>query len=485
MAPRPRVERAGPPGLRRRLTTAVLLTTLAVAAAAVGAGSPAVAENPAFIPGSGKADARVVRAGPSAGGMALAPSAALALADYLGTKGRGEARPFDWSALDGTIHDCYPELNDAFPPLHVESTDEGAAAGQQAASWPFAKEAQATSGPFGRSVSWLEAYDVPGALRVAEGRAEAFAGVVPAAGDPTAKVRVAGGTVDIGRVELGGGVVVLNGLHWEATQRTDTNDDTTPEQSGRFVLGSASLAGQVVEGPISGDALQPVVDLVNVVLATAGTGLALVWPRLEDLSGAVRMTPLGIRVVGSAVGNQVLPPVLSGAQPVREGLVDGYTQARGEGEPCSSPYTPILVGDLSLGVVAGGGQLDVELGGVFGFTEGQQFANPLLGSWAPSPATASGAPSWDEVLVVDGRPRGSAPTPVVVLADTAGTAGSGPSFTRPASFSTTRLAVGRSPASAAWAVALFGLAGALAVALGRLRQGRARRRHLALWSNGA
>src|SRR5687768_1589908 len=73
-----------------------LLTALVIAAAPVDAEEE-------IVTGSGRADARLVRLGPAAGQLALAPSIALSLSDFLGTLGRGEARVAEYAALDGSV----------------------------------------------------------------------------------------------------------------------------------------------------------------------------------------------------------------------------------------------------------------------------------------------------------------------------------------------------------------------------------------------
>ena len=92
------------------LATALLLTP----------GSPAASQEE-FIKGSGRAEGRLIRVGPSAGRLSLAPVVGLTLADYLNTLGRGESRIADFAALDDSIP---KELKDAIQPVRVESTDE-------------------------------------------------------------------------------------------------------------------------------------------------------------------------------------------------------------------------------------------------------------------------------------------------------------------------------------------------------------------------
>ena len=336
-----------------------------VAAATIPAG-PAAAEDE-FVVGSGRADARIFRIGPAAGQLALAPTFGLSLADYLGTLGRGEARVADYAALDGSVP---PELKEHAPDVRTESTEENAAAGKSATFLGTPSGAPVTVGameqrssasidPRGSSAVRVGAIGVPGAFEISGAVAESTAGVIGK------KTREARGVTTIGSLKLGGGAVVLEGLTWEAVQRTGEGAVV----QGSFRVKGLTIAGQAVPVPGDGSQLAAVLPQINAALAP--TGLVLDAPVVSNEGDFARVTPLGIRVVNSQVGQTVVAPVLGGLQPVREPVTGGII------ENCPDCSAAILVADVIAGVVSGGGRFDVELGGTTGYTEGTRFDSPF------------------------------------------------------------------------------------------------------------
>ncbi len=155
----------------------------------------------------------------------------------------------------------------------------------------------------------------------------------------------------IGKVILGGGAVVLEGLEWRALHRTGAE---AAEQA-RFSLGAVVVQGQRFSLPEGSD--QPLRDAIAAaepVLRPLGLHLQLPEPRIE--AGISEISPLRVRVADSEVA-RVLAPALEAAQPGRDAVVDAVRSASEEGDAA------LLVADVALGVVAGGSSLDVELGG--------------------------------------------------------------------------------------------------------------------------
>ncbi|MGH2759752.1 MAG: hypothetical protein ACRDKJ_09325, partial [Actinomycetota bacterium] len=108
----PRITRRGAVRLLAALSLGLVVSAAAGASPAGGAEEP-------FIPGSGKAEARIINVGPKAAKLSLAPTLGVTLADYLNTLGRGEALIFDWVALEDSIP---VEVRTGLPPLRAEST---------------------------------------------------------------------------------------------------------------------------------------------------------------------------------------------------------------------------------------------------------------------------------------------------------------------------------------------------------------------------
>lgn len=346
----------------------------ALAAIAAGAlGAAAVLAMPSnagadedFVVGSGRADARILRLGPAAGQLALAPTLGLSLADFLGTLGRGEARVADWAALDGSVEDIKPYM----PEVRTESTEENSEAGKSAtfmgtpAGTPITlgvmeQKSAASAAPKGTSEVTLGAVGIPGVIEIGASKASSTAQVIEK------KAREARGLTTVSSLSLGGGAVVLEGLTWEAVQRTGDG----AKVDGSFRIDGLTIAGQNVTVPAGGSELGAVLPQINAALAPSG--LVLDAPTVEKEGDFARVSPLGIRIVNSQLGQTVVAPVVGGIQPIREPVAGAVI------ENCEDCKAAILVADVMAGVITGGGRLDIELGGATGFTEGTRYESPF------------------------------------------------------------------------------------------------------------
>lgn len=404
------------PGLRTRLWVVLALVT---AMAMVASPSPqAAAQEASFGTGTGRASARYLKVGPSRGSLSLSPTIGLALSDFLNTRGRGDVRTADFAALEDSLP---PELVEALPTVKVESTEEGAEDGKTATLGTPAEvpvglsaatlRASAGTAPFGRS-SFETAPIGLEVVTISGGTAEAFSGVVDG------NVREAVGTVEIGKVDIGGGALVLEDLRWTAVHRSG---GASAEQ-GAFTVGAVSVAGQRFGAPEGAE--QPLADALAAaqpLLGPLGLQITLPTPRVEE--GFVEMSPLRIRVANSELGS-VVGPGLEAAQPAREALIDALRSGSEDVDAA------ILLTDVALGVLAGGSTLDIELGGVtaqtaepterFVFAAGGGFD---LSSGSPTESGASGTASVPSAA--SPSRVGSAPTaPVELPAPLAG-AGTG------------------------------------------------------------
>lgn len=359
---------------RRTLGVAALVVALA---AVLMASAPSAEGQPAFGTGSGRAEAKFLKVGPSRGALTLAPQVGLALSDFLNTRGRGDVRMVDFAALEDSIP---PEVVSALPSVKVESTDEGSEEGRTAAlgtppEVPVrvdAAELHAHAGdaPYGASSFKAGSVDL-GIGRVVGGVAEAQSGLVDG------NVREATARVTIPRLELAEGAIVLQGMEWRVVNRSGGDQVEDAE----FSLGSVTIAGQSFSPPAGSE--KPLADVaaaLDPVLAPLGISITFPVPRIEK--GVVELSPLRLRVAGSELG-VVVNPVLEGVQPVRDALVGAI---RSGSEDLDAA---ILLTDVALGVLAGGSTLDIEIGGVRAFTA-EPAAGFSFGSFALAPPAAVG-----------------------------------------------------------------------------------------------
>lgn len=337
---------------------------------------PVAAEEP-FVNGSGRADAKILRMGPSAGRLSLAPTIGLSLADYVGTLGRGESRTADFAALDGSVPE---EFKAEMPTVRAESTDEDAGTPRTAsfAGTPpespikaggSSQSATATKDPKGSSSYTLGAYGVPGVFEVGSSTADASAAVVGG------KTREAVGVSRVSSIKLGGGVVTLNGLTWEAIQRTGEGAVTSADFRVDSVTFLGGTTGGLVPVPlppstVPGGDLEALLPQINAALKP--TGLIVAAPSKSTSGGLARVGPLAVQIADSDIGRSALGPILGAAQPLRDPITGALIEGS-DGELSSA----VLLADVALGVFSGAGRFDIEFGGASAFTEGQVFESPF------------------------------------------------------------------------------------------------------------
>ncbi len=373
-----------------------------VVSAAAGATPAGSAEQP-FIPGSGKAEARIINVGPKAAKLSLAPTLGVTLADYLNTLGRGESLVFDWVALEDSIP---IEIRNEVPPLRAESTGKPECRDRVRTTpggspvGAFEQRSKATpSGPFGESTFRISSFAVPGAFEIAGAEAHSTAGIVEK------EIREATGVTEIAKLSIAEGAVTLKGLRWEAVHRSGDEK----KLDGGFTVEAASLGGVPLPIPSSGE-LKDLIAPINDALAPLGIGLRL--PVVDTSGGVARITPLAIQIFESPTRSALLGPLFGGIQPIRQPLIDelfglgeqideatGGEEQVQEGDRevvqtgCNGDPLPpqpgdssgardyaatgVLVADITLGAVSGVSSLTVALGGAVAYTEGQAFDNPF------------------------------------------------------------------------------------------------------------
>lgn len=314
--------------------------------------SPAAGGEASFGVGSGRAAAKLVKVGPSRGALTLAPQVGLALSDFLNTRGRGDVRTTDFAALEDSVPE---EIVDALPTVKVESTDENSEEGKTVTvgtppEVPLkigAAELHADAGtaPYGASSFAAGVIDL-GIGTMSGARAEVWSGIVDG------NIREAIATVVIPRLELADGVVVLENLVWRAVHRTGAEQ----LEQATFTIGAATVAGQAVAAPSGSDLpVAAVAAALEPVLTPLGLQVTFPQPRTDP--GSVALSPLQLRVSGSAAG-PALVPLTDAIQPVRGPLVDAIRSGTDQADAA------ILLSDIAIGVLAGGSNLDIELGGV-------------------------------------------------------------------------------------------------------------------------
>jgi hypothetical protein len=115
---------------------------------------------------------------------------------------------------------------------------------------------------------------------------------------------------------------------------------------------------------------QSVLNIVNTALQPLG--LNVQWPVVKTLpDGTVEITPLVVGIDNNTLGQEVVGTNLGTVQPVREALVNALLKAS-----CQFA-SAITVSDIGIGVLAGGGNLNLEFGGAKALTNNEAASSPF------------------------------------------------------------------------------------------------------------
>lgn len=368
----------------------------------VGAG-PAGADN-ALTQGSSSAQSMWV--GPHEGSLAIGTLFGVALAGNTGQSAKAQSEGVDLGAVGAAIkgYNCNmppTQLAQFVPsPLIVETgepgADQGITQGPTPQNWMANEYGIARGAPYAEAdTTYVGPLNDPTNAFVISGmHSKAWSGVVNG-------VDEAGASSDINSISLGGGAVVLNGLHWVSLTPTGGGG----QQTGSFSIGQAVIGGTAI----------PTADLsalsTAVNQALGAIGIQVNFPISSVTQGIQFVSPLQIEVVPNATRDSIEDPVIVGAQPtyyqIANGLENGFSSSSppfnslGQLESnqagqqiaaalCQSD-TPITVADITIASLDGGGYFSTELGGV-NSTDAPVAANPfcltcLTGALSPGSLT--------------------------------------------------------------------------------------------------
>lgn len=412
---------------RRTKRMALAVTTAALTVFLTtdpGAAASSAAEP--FNNGTGSATALGYKVNPTNGNLSFGITVGESIAGHQNTAATGQSRAINLGVIGVTLA---AEACDGGDPTWAESEqpqpviartgEEGAAAGktdyEQGFPLGIEKFAQANDKPWAQAITTIAPLGDPRAVFINGGRTISSSGIV------NGNTREAIARTELGSVSLGGGVIKLNGLVWEAINRTGAVNEST----GTFSVGSIEIAGQ--KQTLPGDGLQQI-EALKVLLAPLGFDITP--PKIRAAQGVEFVDPLVIGVVPSQQRDGITGPIVSALQPLRQQIVDALVA-----QDCGNS-TYVTVADIVLGSVTGAGALGLELGGVQATTasiKAFEFGGlpsftlpgpttlptlPLIPEVAPTPPAVAPAPAAGEA---PGSSRSSSPTkPVVSLSGSRG-----------------------------------------------------------------
>jgi hypothetical protein len=262
-----------------------------------------------FLAGTGTAQADLLRPRVQSGSLAVEIITGRANAEYFDSSATGRstmvAVPFLQLAGGSTI--CGVEgsaLGAALPgPVVADTAANGNTAPIEASDHGTAplvtRSAAASPGAAGEARVAFGELEVPGVARVGTATAVAATSVEPATG-----IRRARAETTIGGLDLLGGLVRLEGLHWQLEQSQVGPDDRNDERKvdGAFTLGGITVhlpgtAPLTIPVPL-GDLLRPAVAQANQLLRLLGVELRLPELVHDQQVDAHSLTPLTIAIGG-------------------------------------------------------------------------------------------------------------------------------------------------------------------------------------------
>lgn len=350
------------------LAGTALLTTAALTASSVQPGAAAPGrplEAAPFSPGTGTAIAIAYKVNPVFGNLSFGITAGESVAAHQNTGANAQSKAINLGVIGVTLagegcKGAEPTLpaEEQPQPVIVGSDEPGAAEGKSAnLAEAISMFARATPQPFAEAISTVAPLGDPAIALISGGRSHASSGVV------SPGIREARAISEIGELRLLNGAVVIQGLRWEAIQRTGG----ATENSGTFSMGALLVGGQSTPLPTDGlDQLKLLKDVLGSV------GLTATAPSMRVAEGIVFVDPLTIGIVPSALRDGLLGNVFNALQPVREAVVQTLFDLGCNGSLNllgNNAGTAVTVLDLALATVSGAGYLTLELGGVSATTE--------------------------------------------------------------------------------------------------------------------
>ena len=350
----------------------------------------------AFVPGNATAQAQAISVAPTTGGLNYAIILATSISAFQETEGQSLSQTIDLGAIGTALEatGCSggpPDLpaKDVPQPVQAESVNgnQSLTSTITPASSPIgvgSEAANVTTQPTANSTTAVGDITLPGGLLTISGL-----GSSAHASIDNGNTRTATATADVSSISLAKGAVQLGGLTWTATQQSGATTTST----GTFSIGSLTVAGVKIDLSkyTSTGNFNPQTILAIVNTALSPVGLNIQWPTQSTLpDGTVQISPLTVGIDNNTLGQEIIGSNLSQIQTVRTALVNALLNAN-----CNFA-TPLLVGDIGIGVLAGGGNLNLELGGASAETNDLAETSPFgaagTPSLAPAPAvsTASG-----------------------------------------------------------------------------------------------
>jgi hypothetical protein len=365
----------------RPVTVRIGLAAAVVAGVCLSQLSPSTSgADTSFVPGTANAAAQAISVAPTSGGLNYAITLATSISDYQNSQAQSLSQTIDLGAIGTSLeaegcNNAPPTLpqKDVPPPIQAESIDGNQNLTKNIVGPDSSlgvgvgiEQASVTTQPTATSSTMTGNISVAGLLSIGGLTSTSHVALV------NGNTRQATATSTVGSISLANGLIVLSGLQWTATQISGASTSST----GTFTLGSLKVAGTTVTLP-SVAQITWLLTIINTALSPLG--LNIQFPAQTTTSdGTVGITPLVIGIDNNALGQEIIGTNLIKVQPVREALVNAILNA-----DCNLA-SEITVSDIGLGVLAGGGNLNLNLGGATAHTTDAASVSPFGSGTLPS-----------------------------------------------------------------------------------------------------
>lgn len=329
-----------------------------------------------------------LRVGGFTGGLEYALTLGVALARAQGQQGNAQAQLIDLGVF-GLILSQPGECTGTSPlppeqvprPLRVSSVK-----GERSATNRYAdgrlvsggsEYSHASPQPAADARTQVGAFEIPALISLDGLDSRASARIIT-----RSELRDSVGSTDVGRIDIAGGLVRLDGLHWLVERVTGSKDQHTES----FTVGRIALAGV----PLPSETPEQIAESFEAInAALAGAGISIHPPVIDRRKdGTTEVTSLFVRIGGNDQANPVVGQILGQLQPARDEL---YAQLQSGGCPVDPVYVSaaLTVFDITLASLTGSGGLTLEVGGARTLHDTTYYENPF---GVPRPFTPSIGP---------------------------------------------------------------------------------------------
>jgi hypothetical protein len=343
--------------LAASLTTLIVSQAYGASSSSSGSTTSTTTATPNALPtspGSAIASSSVLTTGPQFGGYNLSVTAGSSAASLQGDDANASSQDVNLGTLGTALtgpNSCTGAAGtNPFSVLDALTADSGGGATSKTGGQPAGGTENVSVNPSPESAT---AETTPVSIGIP--------GLLDLIGQATATVAYNAGqgqgadAKTILSLNLGNGLVTIDGLTWTASQHLGA----TPVNTASFTAASIDIGSTKLPTATQAE-LETAISAVNKVLALLGLTITLPTISTDSETGAITVSGLDLKLQATATTTALLEPLLA-QEPKIEELLDGSVASNCELATYAGDAE--LVGDVILSALAGAGQTNLILGG--------------------------------------------------------------------------------------------------------------------------